>query len=85
MPRISVVVPFHNNADVLGDCLASIAAQSLADLEVIMVDDGSHDGGAAVAAAQAAADSRFTLIRVDGGGPGFARNQGIRHARGEYL
>ncbi|MGH3303540.1 MAG: CDP-glycerol glycerophosphotransferase family protein, partial [Streptosporangiaceae bacterium] len=42
-------------------------------------------GGAAVAAAQAAADSRFTLIRVDGGGPGFARNQGIRHARGEYL
>jgi CDP-glycerol glycerophosphotransferase len=85
MPRISVVVPFHNNADVLGDCLTSIAAQSLADLEVIAVDDGSQDDGAAVAAAQAAADPRFTLIRVDAGGPGFARNQGIRRARGEYL
>jgi CDP-glycerol glycerophosphotransferase len=85
MPRISVVVPFHNNADVLGDCLASIAAQSLADLEVITVDDGSRDDGAAVAAAQAAADPRFTLIRVDAGGPGFARNQGVRRAHGEYL
>jgi CDP-glycerol glycerophosphotransferase len=85
MPRISVVVPFHNNADVLGECLASIAAQSLADLEVIAVDDGSQDDGAAIAAAQAAADPRFTLIRVDAGGPGFARNQGIRRARGEYL
>jgi CDP-glycerol glycerophosphotransferase len=85
MPRISVVVPFHNNADVLGECLASIAAQSLADLEVIAVDDGSQDDGAVVAAAQAAADSRFALIRVDAGGPGYARNQGVRRARGEYL
>jgi CDP-glycerol glycerophosphotransferase len=85
MPRISVVVPFHNNADVLGDCLTSIAAQTLGDLEVIMVDDGSQDDGAAVAAAVAAADPRFSLIQVDAGGPGFARNQGIRRARGEYL
>jgi CDP-glycerol glycerophosphotransferase len=85
MPRISVVVPFHNNADVLGACLASIAAQSVADLEVITVDDGSQDDGAAVAAAQAATDPRFALIRVDPGGPGYARNQGIRRAHGEYL
>ncbi len=85
MPRISVVVPFHNNADVLGECLASIAAQSLADLEVITVDDGSQDDGAAVAAARVAADPRFTLVRVDAGGPGYARNQGVRRARGEYL
>jgi CDP-glycerol glycerophosphotransferase len=85
MPRISVVVPFHNNADVLGDCLASIAAQSLTDLEVITVDDGSQDDGAAVATAQAATDPRFTVIQVDAGGPGYARNQGVRRARGEYL
>ena len=85
MPRISVVVPFHNNADVLGDCLVSIAAQSHADLEVITVDDGSQDDGAAVAAAQAASDPRFIVVRVDAGGPGYARNQGVRRARGEYL
>lgn len=85
VPRISVVVPFHNNGDVLGDCLKSIAAQSFADLEVIMVDDGSVDNGAGVAAAQAAADPRFRLIQVNGGSPGFSRNEGIKHATGEYL
>jgi CDP-glycerol glycerophosphotransferase len=85
VPRISVVVPFYNNEDLLGDCLQSIAAQSFADLEVIMVDDGSCDGSVAIAAAQAAADPRFTLIRVPNGGPGYARNRGIEKARGQYL
>ncbi len=85
MPRISVVVPFHNNADVLADCLTSIAAQTFRDFEVIAVDDGSTDDGAEVAATCMAADPRFTLIKVGGGGPGFARNQGIRRAAGAYL
>jgi CDP-glycerol glycerophosphotransferase len=86
VPRISVVVPFYNNEDLLGDCLKSIAAQSLADFEVIMVDDGSTDGSAQVAAAQAAADPRFTLVQVPrGGSPGYTRNQGVRRATGEYL
>jgi CDP-glycerol glycerophosphotransferase len=84
-PRISVVVPFYNNADVLGDCLASIAAQTFRDLEVIMVDDGSTDGGAEIARRQAAADSRFTLIQAPNGGPGKARNRGVERATGEFL
>lgn len=86
VPRISVVVPFHNNEDLLGDCLKSIAAQSLTDFEVIMVDDGSVDDSAQVAAAQAAADPRFALLQVPlGGSPGYTRNHGIRRAQGEYL
>jgi CDP-glycerol glycerophosphotransferase len=85
VPRISVVVPFYNNEDLLGECLRSIAAQTCTDLEVIMVDDGSTDRGADVAAAQAAADPRFTLVQVPNGGPGFARNRGIERARGTYL
>jgi CDP-glycerol glycerophosphotransferase len=84
-PRISVVVAFFNNADDLADCLDSIAAQSVTDLEVIMVDDGSTDGGTAIAAAKAAADSRFTLIQPEHGGPGGARNRGVERARGEFL
>jgi CDP-glycerol glycerophosphotransferase len=84
-PQISVVVPFFNNEDLLGDCLASIAAQTFTDLEVIMVDDGSSDGSAAVAAARAAADPRFSLLRVPNGGPGSARNRGIERASGRYL
>ncbi|HKB29248.1 MAG TPA: CDP-glycerol glycerophosphotransferase family protein [Streptosporangiaceae bacterium] len=84
-PRISVVVPFYNVADLLGDCLRSIAAQIFVDLEVIMVDDGSTDASSEVARAQAAADPRFTLLQVRNGGPGYARNRGAERARGEFL
>ncbi len=82
---ISVVVPFYNNADLLGDCLASIAAQTHSDLQVVMVDDGSADGSAAIARAQAAADPRFELVSVRNGGPGWARNHGVEAAAGEFL
>src|ERR1700722_139322 len=84
-PRISVVVAFFNNEDDLGDCLDSIAAQSFADLEVIMVDDGSTDHSAQIARAKAAADPRFTLLQPGHGGPGGARNRGVERARGEFL
>ncbi|HUJ05711.1 MAG TPA: bifunctional glycosyltransferase family 2 protein/CDP-glycerol:glycerophosphate glycerophosphotransferase [Streptosporangiaceae bacterium] len=82
---VSVVVPFYNNADHLGQCLASIAAQSHAALEVIMVDDGSTDGSVDIARAQAAADPRFRLVGVTNGGPGWARNHGVAAATGEFL
>src|ERR1039457_4348292 len=85
VPRISVVVPFYNNGDVLTDCLQSIASQTFGDLEVIMVDDGSTDDGPRIAAAQAEADPRFTLLTVRNGGPGFARNRGAERASGELL
>ncbi|HEY1626937.1 MAG TPA: CDP-glycerol glycerophosphotransferase family protein [Streptosporangiaceae bacterium] len=87
-PLICVVVPFHNNEGDLPACLESIAAQSYDRLEVIMVDDGSTDGGAAIAKAMAAADPRFQLFQFTGGGsPGFARNRGIEAmpASAEYL
>ncbi len=83
---ISVVVPFHNNEDDLAACLDSIAAQTVSDLEVIMVDDGSTDGSTAIAEARVAADPRFRLLRfTDGGSPGFSRNRGLEAAAGEFL
>ena len=84
-PRISVVVAFFNNEVDLADCLDSIAAQSFADLEVIMVDDASTDRSAQIARDKAAADPRFTLIQPEHGGPGGARNRGVERARGEFL
>jgi CDP-glycerol glycerophosphotransferase len=84
-PRISVVVPFFDNGDVLDDCLRSIAAQTFTDLEVIMVDDGSTDQGPGVARKWADADPRFTRISSPHGGPGGARNRGVERARGEFL
>jgi CDP-glycerol glycerophosphotransferase (TagB/SpsB family) len=82
---ISVVVPFYNNAALLGDCLASIAAQTHRNLQVVMVDDGSTDGSAAIAREQAAADPRFELVSQRNGGPGAARNRGVASATGEFL
>src|ERR1700722_18281669 len=85
VPRISVIVPFFNVADLLDDCLSSIAAQTVTDLQVIMVDDGSPAPSAAVAAPWAAADPRFALLQVPNGGPGYARNRGLEQASGTFL
>ena len=64
VPRVSVVVPFYNNEDLLGDCLKSIAAQTLTDIEVLMVDDGSTDSSAEIAAV-----SSMRLLVVSGSPP----------------
>ncbi|MEV0591986.1 glycosyltransferase family 2 protein [Nonomuraea cavernae] len=85
MPVLSVIVPFHNVEKYLGACLDSIEAQTFRDLEVICVDDGSHDDGAAVVEAMSAADERVRLIRQANHGAGHARNTGVRHATGRYL
>jgi CDP-glycerol glycerophosphotransferase len=82
---ISVVVPFYNNAALLGDCLASVAAQTYRNLQVVMVDDGSTDASAAIARDQAAADTRFELVSQHNRGPGAARNMGVAAATGEFL
>ncbi|MGH8867995.1 MAG: CDP-glycerol glycerophosphotransferase family protein [Actinomycetes bacterium] len=85
MPRISVVVPIYNVEDYLAPCLESLAQQTMRDLEVIMVDDGSLDSSASIAAAYAEQDPRFRLIQQENGGLGHARNTGLSHASGEFL
>ncbi|MDX6744448.1 CDP-glycerol glycerophosphotransferase family protein [Actinocorallia sp. A-T 12471] len=84
-PRLSVVVPIYNVERYLPACLDSLAAQTFADLEVIMVDDGSTDGSALVAKSYTHKDRRFTLIQQENRGPGPARNLGVSQARGELL
>ncbi|WLQ34125.1 CDP-glycerol glycerophosphotransferase family protein [Streptomyces castrisilvae] len=78
-PRLSVVVPVYNVELFLTDCLKSLAEQTMTDLEVVMVDDGSTDGSAALAAEFAARDDRFKLVSQKNGGLGHARNTGVRN------
>nr|WP_203600463.1 bifunctional glycosyltransferase family 2 protein/CDP-glycerol:glycerophosphate glycerophosphotransferase [Streptomyces sp. SID9727] len=78
-PRLSVVVPVYNVELFLTDCLKSLAEQTMTDLEVVMVDDGSTDGSAALAAEFAASDDRFKLVTQENGGLGHARNTGFRN------
>ncbi|MFD9816021.1 CDP-glycerol glycerophosphotransferase family protein [Streptomyces sp. NPDC059080] len=84
-PRLTVVIPVHRTAGPLRhteECLESVAAQTPAALDVVMVDGAPEpDGpGAALARRFTARDPRFRLVRAAGAGPGAARNAGARHA-----
>jgi CDP-glycerol glycerophosphotransferase len=85
VPSISVVVPIYNVEPYLAECLESLLAQSAGDLEVVMVDDGSTDGSAAIAERYAELDSRLRLVRQANHGLGHARNTGVAAANGDYL
>lgn len=82
---VSVVVPIYNVEAFLRDCLDSIRDQTYARLQVVLVDDGSTDGSAAIAEEYVAADPRFVLVRQANAGLSAARNAGVPHATGEYL
>lgn len=84
-PRVSVVVPVYNVEKYLRRSLDSIRAQTLKDIEVICVDDGSTDGSPAILEEYAAKDSRIKVIRQANAGAGAARNAGLAAAKGEYL
>lgn len=82
---VSIVIPAHNAARTIGQTIGSAAAQSLLDIEIIVVDDGSTDETAAIVAGMAAREPRLRLIRQANGGVARARNRGIGEARGRYI
>ncbi|WP_283138620.1 bifunctional glycosyltransferase/CDP-glycerol:glycerophosphate glycerophosphotransferase [Rhizohabitans arisaemae] len=84
-PLLSVVVPFYNVENYFAECLASLAAQTLEDVEFILVDDGSPDGSGVIAKSYVERDSRFRLVEQENRGLGPARNTGAAHAAGKYL
>ncbi|UYM06993.1 glycosyltransferase family 2 protein [Solicola gregarius] len=84
-PAVSVILPIYNVENYLRECLDSVLAQRGGDLEVIVVDDGSPDRSADIAAEYAARDRRVRLVSRPNGGLGAARNTGLEHATGEYV
>lgn len=84
-PCVSVVVPVYNAERFLGQCLDSLLGQTLSDIELICVDDGSTDGTPAMLASYAKRDARVRVITQDNAGPARARNVGMDEARGEFL
>ncbi len=84
-PVVSVVVPIFNVEAFLDECLASLAAQTLADIEVICVNDGSTDGSRQIIQRYVDGDSRFSAIDKANSGYGDSINQGIERARGEWV
>lgn len=81
-PRVSVILPAWNREALVGRAIESVLAQTMGDLELIVVDDASTDGTAAAVEAHAARDPRVRLVRSPGNlGGGGARNLGVAHAR----
>ena len=85
MAKVSVVVPIYNVERYLRQCLDSIAAQTLTDIEVICVNDGSTDSSPDIIREYVEKDSRFKILDKANSGYGDSMNQGFDMAEGEYI
>ena len=84
-PKVSVIVPVYNVEPYLKECLNSIIKQTLKEIEIICVDDGSTDNSLEIMKEYAKKDKRFTIITQKNLYAGVARNAGLSVAKGEYL
>lgn len=82
---VSVIIPFYNEEQYIGDCLISLIKQTYKNIEIICVDDGSTDKGAMIVKAIQQSDSRISLIQQENMNAGTARNVGFSKAKGEYV
>lgn len=85
IPKVSVVVPVYNNDKYLHQAIGSLVNQTLKDIEIIIVNDGSTDGSLDIIKEYASKDSRIIIIDQENGGLSNAINNGIAIAKGEYL
>ncbi len=85
MPKISIIVPVYNVEKYLRECLNSILSQTLEEIEVICINDGSPDNSLAILKEYAQKDARIVIIDKQNEGVGKARNDGIRAATGEFI
>lgn len=85
MPKVSIVVPIYNVEKYLQNCVVSLIRQTLTDIEIILVDDGSPDHSGEIADQYAQKDSRIKVVHQKNAGLGPARNSGIEVATGEFI
>ena len=84
-PKVSVIVPIYNVEKYLDRCMQSLLNQTLKEIEIILVDDGSPDNCPQLCDAYAKKDLRIKVIHKQNAGLGFARNSGIDRANGEFI
>ena len=83
--RISVIVPVYNTEKYLDRCIKSLLNQSIADVDIVLVDDGSTDSSPAICDSYAKDHECVQVIHKQNAGQGLARNDGIKVARGKYI
>ncbi|MBR6412138.1 MAG: glycosyltransferase family 2 protein [Alphaproteobacteria bacterium] len=84
-PKVSVIIPVYNVEKYLRECLDSVVNQTLKEIEIILIDDGSTDSSLDICREYAEKDSRIQVYTQENRGAGAARNRGIRIAKGEYV
>lgn len=85
MVKVSIIVPVYNAENCLERCLESLVNQTLKEIEIILVDDGSKDKSPMLCDKAAQQDSRIKVIHKNNEGAGKARNAGLKLATGEYI
>lgn len=85
MPKISVLMPIYNVERYLREALLSVADQTLRDIEILCINDGSTDGSCVIAAEFCKLDARFRLIDKPNSGYGASMNRGLAEAQGDYI
>ncbi len=83
MPKVSVIIPLYQSERYICDTIRTVQAQTFADFEIVVVDDGSSDRGPALA--EGMGEPRLRVVHQENRGLAGARNGGIAHAKGEYL
>ena len=83
--KISVIMPIYNAGDYLSRAIGDVLSQTLTDIELICIDDGSTDNSSKIIKKFAAKDKRVKVIRESNSGPSVARNRGLKMADGKYI
>ena len=82
---VSIIVPIYNTEKYLRRCIESIIGQTLDNIEIILVDDGSNDGSSSICDEYYHKDKRIKVIHKENGGVSSARNKGIEVSTGRYI
>lgn len=85
MPLVSIIIPVYNSENYLYDCLNSLLSQKLDNIEIICIDDGSSDNSYNILKDFSIKDDRIVILKQKNMGAAYARNRGIKFARGKYL
>lgn len=83
--KVSVIIPVYNTAEYVGESINSITCQTLKEIEIIVIDDGSTDNSLQIIKELESSDSRIRVISRENKGLSESRNEGIREARGNYI
>ena len=85
MPELTILIPVYNVEEYLRECLDSVIAQTVSDMEIICVDDGSTDSSPEILREYKEKDSRIQIVHQENGGYGKAMNTGLLAAKGKFI